>query len=159
MEVKKNLNNVQRKMLDQIYSEQFEFKRKSIMDAREAGLKELAKEVQKEVSAQPEVAAFLKAYKALQEQFKAIKPTLETEGVQISGRFDANEPEVSEPSTYVYASRPENSKVAAYNDRTQEISRELNEKKQIIRSAIYGMETDYESVKAEIEAVLSTINA
>lgn len=157
MQPKKNLNNQQRKMLDEIYSEQFNAKKAVILNKRSEELSTLKLQVVDEVSNTRKAKALVEAGKRFYELLQTTGKELAEVGIHINEKVSGVP--ILGLQRYSYSSTVDatHPKLLAHQERTRQIEAELAEKKQLIRSAIYGMATDFNDVKAEIEAVLADI--
>ena len=155
MEVKKNLNNVQRKMLDEIYTEQFTKRERAIRDERETGLKKLQVKLLANLSKDKEVKKMLEAGKAFYQAQEKLRSTLGSQNVALTYTL-SGEPNLQVSYRYggVGQDFPE---VEEYNTRTREIELNLAEKKKEMRAKIYGVSASYEEVDKEIKELLKDI--
>lgn len=156
MEAKKNLNNQQRKMLDEIYTEQFNIKEQAILDGRAVEYEDLKKSILEREANRRSTKAVIQAGKKFFELLEGYKEELDSRGFNIYQNYGVREIALRLNERY---SATLNSELVAHQERTQAIRIELAQKKQIIRSAIYGTAISFDEVKAEIEAVLADIKA
>lgn len=156
MEVKKNLNNVQRKMLDTIYLEQFEKREKVIKDERQAGLDKLNEKCLKSFKADKEVKKMLEAGKVYFELQEKLTPKMDAQGVSLTQRMSKT-PNLEVRSRFYGYERKEFPEVTAYQEETTRIMLRLSEKKKEMRAMIYGVAASYEEVDKEIKELLKDI--
>ena len=156
MEVKKNLNNVQRKMLDTIYLEQFDKRERAILDEREAGLKKLNDKCLKTFKQDKDVKKMLEAGKLFYELHRKLQGKMDEKGVSLNRSVD-KEPELSVRTRYYGYDRQEFPEVTEYQDETTRIKLALAEKKKEMRAKIYGVSASYEEVDKEIKELLKDI--
>jgi len=155
MEVKKNLNGMQRKMLDEIYTEQFKKREKTILDERERGKSILTDKLLKEFAKDKEVKAYLEAGKKFFELAQKLKPKFDKNGVSTSDYI------TKVPALSVYCGYRNDYKVFPelniYSEETIRIEGVLAEKKREMRAKIYGVEASYEEVDKEIKELLKDV--
>lgn len=156
MEVKKNLNNVQRKMLDQIYTEQFEKRAKLITQERADGLQKLTAKCLKTFLSDKEVKKMMEAGKQFYEMSRKLESKMDESGVYLNNSI-SKEPSLSVRSRYYGDSRNEFPEVEAYQAKTREIELSLGEKKKEMRAKIYGVAASYEEVDQEIKELLKDV--
>jgi hypothetical protein len=154
MEVKKNLNNVQRKMLDEIYMEQFKKRESIILNDRAIGLKKLTQELLKGLLKDKEIKKMMEAGQTFYELELKLRGQLKELNVEVSGRIHT-EPEL-QINRYSGAIN-EFKEVVDYNKETQRITLVLSEKKKEMRAKIYGVAASYEEVDQEIKELLQGI--
>lgn len=156
MEVKKNLNNVQRKMLDTIYMEQFEKRERVILDERRAGLEKLTEKCLKNFKADKEVKKMLEAGKTFYELSQKLAGKMTDSGVNLDQTV-SREPKLTARNRYYGYERKEFPEITSYQDETTRIELRLAEKKKEMRAKIYGVAASYEDVDAEIKELLKDI--
>lgn len=156
MESKQGLNNVQRKMLDEIYTEQFEALAKPILQERAEGLKRLKLEVLKEEMEKKPVKDVLAKLTAARDAYQSASSYLLEHGLRISGysRSSRDEDQLEFASSYDSVRHP---KIAKYEQETRVIEERLATKKKEIRARVYGMDTTYAEVEKEITKELESI--
>ncbi len=151
MDKKVGLNNVQRRMLDEIYTEQFDKVSSTILNRRREGYQALSRKVLKEEAdkapLKTALVKFAEAYKAA----KHIEDYLSDNGLRLDNRIYEVELEVS---TYSGNTHP---KLLKHSEETREIEIDLAKKKKEIRARIYGMDTTYEEVEKEISKEIASI--
>lgn len=157
MEVKKNLNNVQRKMLDEIYTTQFEKRADLIREERAKGLSNVKKELLKKKLTEKDVKKMMEAGKLFYQMADKLAPKLKEVGLSIAG-VPTKEPCVEYGYNY-YSSSPSGDfkEITVYNDKTREIELNLGEKKKEMRAKIYGVAASYEEVDQEIKELLKDV--
>lgn len=158
MEVKKNLNNVQRKMLDEIYMEQFKKRESAILAERSAGLKQLQSKLLKDLATEkPEIKEMLEAGKTFYELELKLRPELRELNVCVDN-YLSNLPELRIGVRYSNGGNlGEFPEVEAYHKETRRIELSLAEKKKEMRAKIYGLATTYEEVDEEVKELLKNI--
>jgi hypothetical protein len=156
MQPKSGLNNTQRKMLDEIYMEQFKKKERAIKQKREEGLSLLKEKIIKEESKSKDAKPILEAAKKLAQLVETHKDTMRERGVTVKGiRLDGNiEVDIHTHSYSTYIVHP---KIEAYKEDTLNLELELAQKKKEIRALIYGLAATYEEADKEIAEVLKGI--
>ncbi len=154
METKTGLNNTQRKMLDDVYMEQYRKIEQSVLDKRKAEIKVLYSAViKKEKSKEPLKTAFKKIQEGI-EAYRSIKAYLADNGM----RLDSSLPTETELEIYNgYSSNAPHPDVVEFDRKTEEIKQKLYEKRKEIRARIYGLSSTYEEVDAEIRAHLQDL--
>lgn len=158
MEVKKNLNNVQRKMLDEIYTEQFKKRESAILNDRVAGLKKLESSLLKKLLGDKDVKKMLEAGKTFYEMEAKLRNELRELNVSVTENV-SNEPTLRIGTRY-YSNAgavDEFPEVTEYNKETRRIELTLSEKKKEMRAKIYGVAASYEDVDKEIKDMLKDI--
>jgi hypothetical protein len=156
MEVKKNLNNVQRKMLDEIYTEQFKKRERTISDERQAGLNQLQQKCLKGFKQDKEVKKMLEVGKAFYELQEKLSPKMDASGISLNRRI-GKVPQLEICNRYYGYDRKEFPEVTVYQSETTRIELRLAEKKKEMRAKIYGVSASYEDVDAEIKELLKDI--
>lgn len=153
MEAKKELNNAQRKMLDEIYCEQFDKISKPILGKRAEGLQKLKQEVLKEEIAKDPVKTSLKMLNDATKYIKKHEEHYNKMGLKLSSSLPT-----SFSLEFQYGWKAEqHPKIQKYLEETAKIELDLANKKKEIRSRIYGMSTTYEEVDAEIREYIKGI--
>jgi type II secretory ATPase GspE/PulE/Tfp pilus assembly ATPase PilB-like protein len=156
MDPKKNLNNVQRKMLDEVYMEHFDSIYDRIMDKRKDEFNKLEDSLL--------IVARKKYAKEIAELNKVVgkmanlsDKIYEESGFQI--KADNRYRDELEKGEFVIKFRNESRhpKLAAHKDETSKIHVELMRKKKEIRARIYGLDMTYETIEAEIEKEIKDI--
>lgn len=155
MEVKKNLNQEQRKLLDKMYTEAFDKREKVIMDEREAGLKKVADKCLKEFASLKDVKKMMDASKEFYTLFKKLEKTMDESGVTISG--SVYDHELSIRNRYYGYDRKEFPAVQAYQDETTKLKMQLLEKRTEMRAKIIGINATYEEVETDIKELLKSL--
>lgn len=156
MEVKRNLNNIQRKMLDEIYTEQFEKRQKIIKDEREAGLNALKEKCLKSFKTNKEVKKMLEAGKVYFELQEKLTPEMDLKGICLTQRANKM-PSLEVRNRYYGHDRKEFPEVTEYEAESTRIDLRLSEKKREMRAKIYGVSASYEEVDEEIKELLKDI--
>lgn len=155
MEVKRNLNNVQRKMLDQIYTEQFSQKERAILDKRDKGYEVLKAQILESERKSPANKAVLEAGKKFYDLLTKNKGQLATKSLGFTQTIHSL-PQLE--FSYSYGNNGGiHPKLSAYSDETTRLRTELAHKKQEVRARIYGLATTFDEVKREVEAIIKTI--
>lgn len=154
MEVKKNLNNIQRKMLDQIYTEQFDKRSKAILQDREKGLAELQTKLIKQTLKNKDVKKMIEAGVAFYRLRNELSSTLAESGISVEG-YLSREPYLTIHGGY--RTTNEFPEITEYKAKTREIELNLSEKKKEMRAKIYGVAASYEEVDSEIKELLKDI--
>ena len=151
MEKKTDLNNTQRKMLDEVYMQHFEVVVKNIKDKRNAEYDRLKQQVKKDFM--KKYADKISAYEKAAEILWKLDQTQEETGLQLF-RYSSDRPnklEVSIRNSYCIPV------LQKYSEETRRIEEELSKKKKEIRARIYGMDMTYEQVESEISKELASI--
>lgn len=154
MKVKTNLNNVQRKMLDEIYSKQFDELARPIMEERQRGLDKLTRKVLRDEQKKDPVKKVLKAWKEAVKLSKQYQTYFEDRGLSLSNST-YSEYELS----FKRYSNHEHPEILKYQAETDRIHAELVNRKKEIRARIFGMETTFEDVDAEIKKYIADITS
>lgn len=155
MEVKKNLNNVQRKMLDTIYTEQFDKRAAVMADERKAGLDALTKKCLKTFASRKDVKKMMDAQKAFYESYKKLEKEMDNNGISLSNSVYDHELVIR--NRYYGYERKEFPEIVAYQAATTAQELKLAEKKKEMRAKIYGVAASYEEVDQEIKELLKDI--
>lgn len=155
MEVKKNLNTIQRKMLDEIYSEQFKKRESLILLERSTGRKKLEAKLLKDLVKTPEVKKMLEAGKTFYELSVKLMAELRDINVSVTNK-PSSLPELT-IGGYYGGQVGEFPEVEEYEKETRRISMTLSEKKKEMRAKIYGVAASYEDVDAEIKELLKGV--
>jgi len=153
MEVKKNLNNVQRKMLDEIYTEQFQKRANLITVDREAGRRLLQTQLLTKEASNKKVKEMLEAGKKFFLLEQELRTELAANGVAVNPTL-SRQPELS---INQYRSDGQYKELEDYQKATNAIELALSEKKKEMRAKIYGVAASYEDVDAEIKELLKDI--
>lgn len=156
METKKNLNTIQRKMLDEIYKEQFEKRERVIKQQREDGLADLKKKLLKKVATEKDVKKMLEAGKTFYQMKEQLASTLSEKGISVDG-YLSKEPKLEMNGRYYSSSAGEMEELTAYRDETTRIEMILAEKKREMRAKIYGVAASYEEVDKDISELLKSV--
>lgn len=152
MEVKKNLNNVQRKMLDEIYTEQFKKRERQIIDERNQGFGPVVEKALKEFAKDKDVKNMLEAGKKFYELQTKLDDKLRKSGVGVEYTL-SGVPRLKNGYRYSneYESLPA---IQEYKNETARIEQRLAELKREMRAKIYGVSATYEEVDSEIKELL-----
>jgi hypothetical protein len=151
METKTNLNNVQRKMLDEVYTAHFQTLAQNILQERNTEYKKLCEKV-KEIETKKhkvKLDAYLKVCKSMCD----LDESLRKEGLRVF-RYSSSKPEQIEIEVNEAYKYP---LLAKHKDETRKIEEELSRKKKEIRARIYGMDMTYEQVEKEIAKEIASI--
>lgn len=152
MEKKQGLSNVQRKMLDEIYTEQFDTLAKPIIYERREGRERIVAEIVKqELKTGPLKDVFDKMQAAYSAYEKA-KPYLEKNGLKFYDKPD--KPRLEIANGYSSIRHP---KLKKYDDESTKIETRLATKKKEIRARVYGLDATYEEVEREIAKEIAGI--
>lgn len=152
MEKKTDLNNTQRKMLDEVYMQHFDVVVHNIRDKRKSEYEKLKQSVKKEFM--KKYAAKISAYeKAAAELWKLDEAMREDGGIRLF-RYSSDKPSKVEVEISCSGDIPTLEK---YETETRKIEEELSRKKKEIRARIYGMDMTYEQVESEISRELASI--
>lgn len=155
MEVKKNLNNIQRKMLDEIYSEQFKAIERESEQKRAKEKAKLEEKLLKDFAKNKDVKAYLEAGKKFFELAQKLKPEFEKNGVR-SSDYISRPPVLS--VEYGYRNDYKVFKeLEAFNEETLRIDSTFAQRKREMRAKIYGLNTTYEEAEAEIKELLKDL--
>lgn len=138
-------------MLDEIYSEQFDKIAKPILNDRKKGLDKLQEEVIRKEAKQDPIKKILKLLNEASDLAKENEEYFKDNGLKFNhslyqdwklefGWSSENHPEIE-----------------AYCLETREVEQDLINKKKEIRSRIYGMNTTFEQVDAEIKEYIAGI--
>lgn len=160
MDVKKNLNNTQRKMLDEIYSKTVDTKISEYQTSRNKELSALKRAELDKVAKQKDVKAFIDAItKAKELYFKAEAHLKATGGLfELSTSFsERTEPtHVKEVSRWGY--NPDAPKWETdHQAETSAHVAKLQQLKDEVRLRVYGSDATYASIEAEINALLKGV--
>lgn len=151
MEKKTGLNNVQRKMLDEIYSEQFEKKKGAILGKREVEYKILADKVLAEEAKKAPLKEMLTAISVAFKLTEKNSEYMKLHGLNLDNRVYENKLEINTYGSYNHPS------LEKHKVETRRIDQELAEKKKEMRARIYGMDTTYTEVEKEIGRLIAGI--
>lgn len=157
MEAKKNLNNIQRKILDEIYTEQFDKREKFILDNREQELGKLQEKNLKVFAADKEIKKMVGAGELYFEMVRKLREKMESKNVTI-GETLSTCPKLG-VKTYFYGRSEDKDfpEVARHKKETRAIALTLGEKRKEMRAKIYGVSASYEEVDAEIKEILKDV--
>lgn len=153
MQPKKNLNGIQRKMLDEIYSEEFKKKSEVILEARRVEYAKLQASLLAKESKSRDVKAMLDAGMKFYELSQKLKPELAAKGVYVEN-YTSGVPRLSVNSYRADGKYPE---LEAHQNETYKVESALASKKREMRAKIYGVDASYEVVDAEIKELLKDI--
>ena len=155
MEVKKNLNNVQRKMLDEIYSEQFKSIRREVLDKREKEYHLLEAKELKAFAKDKDVKAYLEAGKKFYELRKKLEPKFQENGIG-TNEYISNIPELK--TSYGYGTGYNRlPALEAHKDETSRLESLFDQRKREMRAKIYGLNATYEEAEAELKELLKDL--
>jgi hypothetical protein len=155
MEVKKNLNTVQRKMLDEIYTKQFNVREEAINKEREIERQKLEAKVLKDFKKDKDVKKYLEAGKAFYDLRKKLDSKLQENGIGVT-EYVSNVPDLKLSYGYSnnYQQVPE---LLEFNDESYRIKQTLTDRKLEMRAKIYGLNASYEEVEADIKALFKDL--
>lgn len=153
MQTKKNLNGIQRKMLDEIYSEEFKKKSEVILEGRRVEYAKLQASLLAKESKGREVKAMLDAGQKFYELSQKLKSELAAKGVVVEN-YISGAPKLAVNSYRADGRFPE---LEEYQAETYKIESALASKKREMRAKIYGVDASYEVVDAEIKELLKDI--
>jgi hypothetical protein len=157
MEAKKDLNNTQRKMLDQIYSEEFEKKAQAILSKRARNFEALKVKVLGKETISPAIKKLIATGKDYFQQLEACKAEMHEKGLNLSQTI--REVPTLSIRDYSYGSDTIHPELQAFKDETEVISMQIAEKKKEMRASIYGMATSYAEVSKEVTKILNGVGA
>lgn len=144
MEAKKDLNNTQRKMLDEIYNKRFNEKIKPYRQKRHEELEEVRRKALEEAKTSKDVEKF----RDLIEKVRALKDKLYAGGVSVYDSYDG---------VVKVELKSNHPKVKAHNDETETTLDRASEVQAEMRAKIYGLNTSYEEVDKEIAELLKGV--
>lgn len=154
MEPKKDLNNTQRKMLDEVYMEHFDAVAKRILNKRKDEYQKLEEELlkgaQKKYS--KEISDFNKMCIKMTELSRKI---YEESGFEIQA--DGYRSEIKYNFVIKFRSESRHPKLQAHEEETDKIRLSLAQKKKEIRSRIYGLDMTYETIDSEIKKEIASL--
>lgn len=152
MTPKKDLNNVQRKMLDEIYTEQFDKIEHGILKLRVQEYEKLKDKVLETESKKEPLKTMLTHMEAGYKLWKKHEDDLRKMGIRFCDRPD-------EPKLRIdyYNEDYTHPLLQAHKEKTHEIELDLAQKRKEIRARVYGMATTYEEVNKEVSEYISTI--
>lgn len=156
MEVKKNLNNTQRKILDEVYTQQFDTIARQVQSTRASGLADVQTKVVKKLLKDKEIKKMLDAGATFFALSRKLESKLDGEGVHVDNRLN-NEPSLvfgRRGWSSVVGTAPE---IKEYQTETARIELALAEKKKEMRAKIWGTSVSYEEADAEIKALLKDL--
>lgn len=157
MEAKKDLNNTQRKMLDEIYTEQFKKKERKILDDRQIGLRKVREKVLKDEAKSKNIKAILDAGNTFTKLVAKHTEELKAKGLKISNLPYRDEGKFELELKDRYNDDIEHPDIVAYKEETWVIEENLAKVKKEMRAKIYGLNTTYEEVDKEIGEILKGI--
>lgn len=161
---KKNMNNVQRKMLDKIYTEVMTGKKREYIELRQDGRKLLKEKVLKQANVKAK--ALLKkvntvmtdVYKAAAELEKdglsiAMSTSLKEQGSCSVTQFHPGHKDRKAMVLYTnnYSYREGPTEIKEYDEATANSTQALNDLTMEIRADIYGLEISYDAIRGELD--------
>lgn len=152
MEKKINLNNVQRKMLDEIYMEQFDTLARPILQERQDGLERLKTEVLKSELEKNPMKSVMEKIRVAEMAVKAAGEYMQKNGLKIEDQNYRSKERILELNTYNGIRHP---KILRYEEETHKIEAKLAKKKKEIRARVYGLDATYEQVEKEVSRELA----
>lgn len=155
MEAKKNLNNTQRKMLDEIYTSQFKKKEQVILKRRDEGMGVLQRAVLKKALTNKQLSPMINSLRKFRELYKTNKEYMDENGFHLTQMYDIGN--VKLEVNYKKYGELGNPELNAYHDETERIRDELETKRREMRARIYGLNVTYEEADKEIYALLESI--
>lgn len=158
MEVQKNLNNIQRKMLDGIYTEEFNTISNAILNKRKEAYEKLKSEIIKEESAKEPVKTLLKKAAEAKQAFAKAVPYMKERGLKLESHYDYKDwGKLEIKGANSWSDSSVHPKLVEFRAETQRIELELAKKKKEIRAKIHGLNTTYEVVEREIKEELKSL--
>ena len=156
METKKNLNNTQRKMLDEIYTEQFKKISDGIIEKlkqEENGLKE---KIRNDEYKNKLISDFILSNKETKKKYLKMSVYLKENGMSINNIYLDREYQCEHNivlSTYGNV----HPRLRKFRDKREKMEIELAQKKKEIRGRIYGMSLSYDEIDSEISKYLKNL--
>ena len=148
MDKKTNLNNTQRKMLDEVYMEAFDGVSHNILEKRTEGYTKLSDKIIKEESKRAIVKETIQSYNLIVKKIKKCEEYLGKNGLTLNGvPYNLNNSLTVESQ---YSCDGKHPKLKKYQAETDKIKAKLARNKREVRARIYGMDTTYEAVEKEI---------
>lgn len=147
------LNNVQRKMLDDIYMEQFDKIEREILEPIKRDFEKLKETVLREEIKKSPIKELYLALEKAHKLYKKNENYLNDNDMAFKEGYGYKKEPVLEFG-YGYVRHP---KIVAFHKKAKEKELELANKRKEIRARIYGLNTTYEEVSKEISAYLSSI--
>lgn len=156
----KNLNNVQRKMLDTIYSKELEGRATEYRNGREVKRKALIQTI-KDKAQKKYKPVFNEAAK-LAKKLQKLEKTLREEGLGLSQSIPTSRFEINYKgsgysrysSTYTTTKNP---LVEKFDEETKDSEAKLNDLKNEIRADIYGLQITYTEIRAELDKKIKAL--
>lgn len=157
MQSKKNLTNEQRKILDKIYSRQFDDVRDSYRRERDAEYSEMSNKIRTEAEAKatsnPKAVALVKEAKVFANKFETVSKELQKQGVSVEGvRIYSNDIRISFDSY-----RLSSDKLDAHNKVTREKLADMERAWLEVQAKIWGMDTTYADIVKDVDSVLASM--
>ncbi len=161
MEAKKDLNNTQRKVLEEVYLEQLKEMHQQYRRDRRDERDKTKDEVLEKLKNKSEFKKLQKAIVNLREAFKDSDKLLAEEGISLYG-VEGYRETPSEKAAKIhlgwYSSDADTNKTMQLFDAvTQETERKFASAKNEIRAKIWGLDSSYADIEAEVSAVLASI--
>lgn len=156
MDAKKNLNNTQRKMLDEIYTKSIDNKISEFISSRNKELAELKRAELDKLSKNKNVKAFLDAVEKSRSLYANAIEIVKPLGFEFNVSYSIDRDTVRLQEQFGYRS-----KLPKFvNDFHAETERKVSELRRIkdeIRLRVYGSDATYASIEAEINALLKGV--
>ncbi len=147
MEAKKGLNNTQRKVLEEIYVGRIDGEKRTYERERRSGRQDFVEaSLEKERNSNP-IKSILAADRKRAELLEKNAEYLKEKGIYFNNKYKL---EIRYNSGYDCSSV-----VSDYDDETSNTVDRYNKAKQEVRAKIWGLDTSYEEIEAEIDAVLA----
>lgn len=154
MDAKKNLNNTQRKMLDEIYTKSIENKISDYTTSRDVELSKLKQAELDKVAKNKDVKAFLDTMEKARNLFDAANDVVRSVGLEFNVSKGNDHAKVQHDTSW-RAETPEY--IKAFNRETQEKVSEIRRIKDEVRLRVYGSDATYASIEAEINELLKGV--
>ena len=158
MQSKKNLTNEQRKILDKIYSRQFDDTRNEYRKIRDAEYSEMATKIKQEAEADaksnPKAVALLAEAHAFAKKYEAVSKELEKSGISVQGvRFHS----LDDVKIWFDSYRVKDDSLDAHNEATRAKLNSMERAWLEVQAKIWGMDTTYAEIVKDVNDTLATI--
>lgn len=151
MKEKVGLNNVQRKMLDEIYTEQFDKIAGGILSLRTQEYEKLKLTVLRDERKKEPVKSILEHLESAEKLVEKHKNYFDDNGLRFDNTIHKNDVTISRYDSILHP------KLKAYSDKTREIEIDLAKKRKEIRARVYGLNTTYAEVEKEVSAFIADL--
>ena len=156
MEAKKDLNNTQRKVLEEIYCEQVTVMLKDYKKSRSAEREKFVVSVIDNIKKTKKGKAVQAAIEKLKNAVEDAEQFFKEQGVNSYTFRDVSGLEIKLDSSYRY-DETKNPDIRAFDEETAFTEERYDKVRQEVRAKIWGMNTTYAEIEKEVKSVLESL--